>query len=102
MIIALDFDGTYTRDPAAWNTFIQNMQREGHVVYCVTMRYPAGHQQDATGKEASAVEKALGHLVDGIHYTARKAKQTFMAERGIDIHVWIDDNPNWILTDALA
>lgn len=100
MNLSLDYDGTYTRDPQAWNTFIQNMQREGHVVYCVTMRYPSGHEKDPTGREAAPVERDLGHLVDAIHFTGRKAKKDFMFQRGICIDVWIDDQPSFVLMDA--
>jgi hypothetical protein len=89
--IALDYDDTYTRDPNAWNEFIDLMHRNDHTVYCVTMRYP---------NEAQAVRDALGKRVDGIFCTGRKAKRPFMFARGIRIDVWIDDEPSWIITDA--
>lgn len=95
MFIALDFDQTFTRDPKAWTDFIHLMQREGHTVYCVTMRYPEG-------KEYQVVNQALGHLVDGLFCTGRKGKRTFMAERQINIDVWIDDMPDFIIMDAAA
>lgn len=91
MIIALDWDDTYTRDPAAWNEFIDLMQRNGHTVYCVTVRYRS---------EARCVYEALESRVDGIFCTGRKAKRPFMFERGLNVSVWVDDEPGWILTDA--
>ena len=91
MIIALDYDGTYTCDPEAWNEFIDLMQRQGHTVYCVTMRY---------ARESRPVREALESRVDGIFCTGRKAKRPFMYERGIHVSVWVDDEPGWILTDA--
>ena len=36
--IALDYDGTYSADPAMWNKFIKIAQAHGHKVTCVTMR----------------------------------------------------------------
>jgi acid phosphatase class B len=91
MNIALDYDGTYTNDPQAWNEFIDLMQRHGHSVYVVTMR---------TRAEARDVYEQLEKRVDGIFCTSRKAKRPFMFARGINISVWIDDEPGWILTDA--
>lgn len=91
MNISLDFDDTYTRDPDAWNRVIAIMRGQGHKVYCITMRNEA---------EGEPVRKALEGRVDEIYYTNRFAKQKFMFERGINIHVWIDDSPGWILKDA--
>lgn len=91
--IALDYDQTFTRDPKAWTEFIHLMQREGHTVYCVTMRY-------AEGKEYNEVQRAVGHLVDGLFCTARKGKRSFMSARQINIDVWVDDTPDFILMDA--
>lgn len=69
------------------------MQRDGHHIYCVTMR-------DADNvKEAAEVQQALGHLVDGIHFTNRKAKKSFMFDRHISIDVWIDDQPEAVYMD---
>lgn len=91
MIIALDFDQTYTVDPQAWNEFIELMQRHGHTVYCVTMRDRV---------EGEDVHYALGKRVDGIFCTNRQAKRQYMLDAGINIDVWIDDQPGWILQDA--
>jgi len=89
--LALDFDDTYTRDPEMWNEFIDLMHRNGHNVYCVTMR---------TQAEGRTVKEVLGKRVDGIFFTARKAKRPYMFALGIRIDVWVDDEPGWILQDA--
>ena len=92
MIIALDFDDTYTRDPITWDEFILLMQDNGHTVICVTMRTEAEGQQ---------VRENLGELLGGrIFFTSRQAKKPFMEKLGININVWIDDNPYWIMYDA--
>lgn len=93
MVISLDYDDTYTRDPQMWNDLIGIMQRAGHTVYCVTMRAPA---------EGRAVKESLESRVDGIFFTARQAKRDFMNTRGIQIDVWVDDNPAFILMDAAS
>lgn len=91
MNISLDFDDTYTRDPEAWNRVVAILRGAGHKVYCVTMRTP---------EEGALVRQHLEGRVDEIYYTSRFGKQKYMFDRGIDIHVWIDDSPNWILNSA--
>lgn len=90
MYISLDFDNTYTRDPATWDQFVDLMQKAGHTVYCVTMRYPT---------EGDDVLATLGKKVK-VFFTSRKNKHDFMFAQGINIDVWIDDMPYFILNDA--
>ena len=87
MILALDFDGTYTADPALWDAFIDAARLRGHEVHVVTMRH-----------ESEPVR--LGTHVDRVHYTDRKAKAAYMAARGLHVQVWIDDRPDFVLMDA--
>lgn len=91
MLIALDFDDTYTRDPWFWDKTIELAKMRGHQVIVATMRH------DYEGKE---VTDALEGKVDDILFTGRKAKYKFVAERGYMPSVWIDDNPFFILMDA--
>jgi hypothetical protein len=93
VILALDYDDTYTRDPRMWNDIIGMMQQAGHTVYCVTMRTP---------EEGRAVRESLESRVDGIFFTACRAKRDFMNARNIIVDVWMDDNPAFILMDAAA
>lgn len=81
MLIALDYDKTYTADPALWDDFIQSAQDRGHVVKIVTMRRPD--------------EAIIECLVDVV-YTSRKAKATI-----VNADIWIDDNPVWVYQDSL-
>jgi len=39
MLIVIDFDGTYTNDPALWDAFIKMAKENYHEVFCATMRY---------------------------------------------------------------
>lgn len=93
MKIALDYDSTYTEDPIFWDTFIASVRHHGHSIVCCTMRYP---------EEGDAVIEALGHQVDEIIFTGRKAKMQFLKDKGIEIGVWVDDSPHWIYQDALT
>lgn len=91
MIIGLDYDDTYTRDPSAWNDFIRLMRMRKHKVYIVTWRTPGEVVEVVHALHSWYVE------VDGIYPTSRKAKHKYMAEQGIIVDVWIDDNPSAIL-----
>jgi hypothetical protein len=93
MVIALDYDDTYTRDPEFWNMIIDLAQSRGHEVICVTMRYE---------KEGSQVIRDLHQRVDQIIFTERQAKYEFVTKMGIMPSVWIDDSPWFILMDAKA
>ena len=42
LLIALDFDGTYTADPALWHGLVRAAGRAGHRVTLVTVRAPNG------------------------------------------------------------
>ena len=39
MLIALDYDDTFTRDPEGWLNFAKLMKSRGHEIIGVTMRY---------------------------------------------------------------
>ncbi len=94
VLIALDYDGTYTADPDMWNEFISSAKMHGHEIYCVTMRI--------AGVESFDVERALSGRVDKIIYTNRKAKkQSVRMQCNRDPDIWIDDNPDWLYEDAL-
>jgi hypothetical protein len=89
VIIALDYDGTYTAAPALWDAFRKTATLAGHEVLCVTMR----HEQ-----EGADVLAALPGVA--VIFTGRKAKRPFVQSLGIDPQIWIDDNPAWIYQDA--
>jgi hypothetical protein len=94
MNIGLDYDDTYTRDPATWDKMIELFQLAGHKVYIVTWRFG---RDDAYGNEGDIVVHDLSEKADGIYFTGRQAKQKYMFSKGIRIDVWIDDNPSAIL-----
>lgn len=91
MIIGLDYDETYTRDPRFWDMVISAAKHREHTVYCVTARCAA---------EVGEVDKDLGDKVDGIFCTNRMAKEKYMFQQGYMIDVWIDDSPYFILNSG--
>jgi hypothetical protein len=82
MLIALDYDKTYTADPELWNRFVQDAQFSGHTVKIVTMRYP---------------HETISSPPCDVVYTSRAAKS-----KTIKADIWIDDSPQWIFQDALC
>lgn len=94
MLIALDYDGTYTADPELWDEFIARARSRDHQVIIATMRIK--------GFEDEIVEAQLADKVDEIIYTDRKAKKAAVRHQyGRDPDIWIDDNPDWLYEDAL-
>jgi hypothetical protein len=91
MLIALDYDGTYTADPGLWHPFITASRARGHRVFVVTMRFPS---------EGRELEQRLGRHVDRIIFTAREAKRRHVRRLGHDVDVWIDNHPEYIDGDA--
>lgn len=88
MLIALDYDKTYTADPELWDAFIKNAVFRGHKVICITMRrYP---------------EEQIKSWYMEIVYTDRKAKKKYAETNGYAVDIWIDDKPAWILEDHFA
>jgi hypothetical protein len=81
MLIALDYDKTYTADPALWDNFVQSAQNRGHTVKIVTMRRP---------------DEFIVDVPVEIVYTSRKAKAAF-----VSADIWIDDSPQWVYQDSL-
>lgn len=88
MIIALDYDNTYTKDKELWDSFIINAICKGHKIICITMRYPT--------------EIIFDMYKDiEIHYTQRRAKKKWADANGINVDIWIDDKPAWLFEDVI-
>lgn len=86
MIFALDYDGTYTREPILWKKFIADAKKLSHVVICFTMRRP---------------DEVIRDMPCEIVYTSRKAKLPFSEANGYKVDIWIDDKPAWLLEDSV-
>lgn len=84
MLIAIDYDGTWTRDPIAWRYATFALQSTGHTVVVCTGR---------------AFPPADLHTDMAVHCTAGQAKRDYLASLGLRPDVWIDDDPQSILTD---
>jgi hypothetical protein len=85
MIISVDFDATYTKDPKTFDEIIKLFQKAGHTVYCITLR-------NNTPEEANPVLNSIGKLVPVI-FCCRQYKRKVAEEQKIFVNVWIDDMP---------
>jgi hypothetical protein len=100
-IIGLDYDGTITRDSDMWHAVMLLMQSYGHEVHIVTMRHGVESTMGLAPMEQRFLEDA-----DGVHFTGnaetgdRDAKRPHMDAKGIEVHVWIDDNPKAVHMSA--
>lgn len=92
MHIGLDYDGTYTEDPATWLQVVKTMLAAGHMVTVVTMRYPSECE--------GLIDPDLLGLGVRVVPTSRMAKAPFMDQLGIKIHIWIDDHPEAVHKSA--
>lgn len=77
MKIALDHDGTYSRDKPFWDAFCELAKQHGHEVLCLTRRYE--HEPVA--------------MPVPVHYTAREYKLQYAGRRNMQIDIWIDNEP---------
>ena len=88
MLIALDYDGTYTADPGRWKEVIRLLQDAGHQFVCVTSR-------PGTPENKHLLGNAVGKLMP-IIFCNHQPKSQKCAALGYKIDVWIDDRPQTI------
>ena len=88
MNIALDFDKTYTEDPALWSVFIGIAHSRGHNILIVTSRdeHNDGINWDAVG----------GKPLVPVIWCDGRPKSVVCEEQNLSIDVWIDDLPSSI------
>lgn len=90
-VVGVDFDETISDNPPAWLKVMASLEMSGYQVVVVTWRSPTTYPED------------LQFLVDKgykIYYTSFTAKRKYMLEQGVDVSIWIDDNPWAVENDA--
>lgn len=87
MIIAIDYDNTYSADPETFNKVIKLFQDAGHTVICVTGR--------DDGVMGEPVNNSIGKLAPVI-FAGSVSKRTAARNRGYIVDVWVDDMPAMI------
>lgn len=91
--IALDYDKTFSADPAFWREFIRMSRARGHEVRIVTAR---DERFDCT-EELFKLERELR-----VHWCRGVAKRWWMEQFASDwpVSIWIDDKPEAILHNS--
>lgn len=90
MILAIDYDGTWTADPDLWAAFSRMAKARGHEIWCVTGRQPA--MMPEVFATAGAVLGADRCLAAG----GEPKAQAFERRTGKRVDIWIDDMPEMI------
>lgn len=88
LIIAIDFDDTFTADPRTWAAVIEVLRKAGHRVVCVTARKATDgniEQLKSAFPPDMLVLFAYGHQ-----------KRDYAKSLGVDVDIWIDDFPEAI------
>lgn len=89
MMIALDFDETFTADPSFWLDFIENADASGHEVCICTIREPV---LDAHPWLTELRRRGIKvYCCDGA------PKIEFMKFKNVQVDIWIDDKPKTII-----
>jgi hypothetical protein len=106
MTIALDYDGTYTRDPDLWDRFITDCSKSGHLVICVTQRTEntrPGRRRDErvprlriSDEEGTITLEPIPIICAGDQFKLDAARAA-----GYSVAIWIDDMPATISQSVL-
>jgi len=83
MLIAIDYDETYTAAPVFWDQVIKFGKTHGHDFICVTGR----NDRDVTEFIDSDIKTI---------YTDGEYKKVVCRKLGISPDIWIDDSPGFI------
>ena len=90
LTIAIDFDDTFTSDPATWSDVIEVLQHAGHRVVCVSARRDCiEHRQELMVALPNGVAVLLSYDTP---------KREFARRHGVNVDIWIDDMPEAIPT----
>lgn len=88
MVIAIDYDDTWTEDPHTWQHVVTFMRSRGHTVILVTNRPNIPRY---TREVIHAVEKFVDDIIfAGVPTPKRMATENL----GYRVDVWIDDFPS--------
>lgn len=93
MLIVMDYDDTFSKDPEAWVQVAKTLKSHGHKIIGCTMRYP---------EETIGMSTQYGEICDQVHFSSRMAKRPYLNSKDIYPDVWIDDRPDFIINSAQA
>lgn len=87
LLIAIDYDDTFTADPDLWTNFIKDVQANMHTVVCITWRHK------------DQLEECRRSLPEGVelHSAYGMSKKKYAKKYCLPIDIWIDDSPESIV-----
>ena len=88
LIIAIDFDNTFTAAPLLFSEFIKHAKALGHRCYIVTARRNTVENADIVDGQLD-----LWDCQCPVIFSNLGSKITEMARRHIKVDIWIDDDP---------
>ena len=89
MTIAIDYDNTWTRDPAFWQVVIELGRKMGHEFVMVT-----GRSDDVPW--STEVLESVRHIGLPVVFAGMMYKREAAEKKGWKPDVWIDDCPEYI------
>ena len=90
MLIALDYDNTWTKSPVLWAQIVSLFKSHGHNFICVTSRAD-------TIDNRRQLNESIGVLMP-IIYCNHTPKKKQAKQAGFKPDIWIDDRPETIPT----
>lgn len=89
-VIGVDFDDTISTNELGWLQVLALFERLGYIVYVVTYRSATEWPEDMDFLRDKGYK---------VFCTDRMSKREFMKRKGLDVDIWIDDNPYGIIYD---
>lgn len=86
--VSIDYDETFNIDPILFLKVISLFQKAGFNVICCTFRYEE-EKDDGFELLINAGVKC--------YFTGRIKKEKYLKAKGIDVDIWIDDDPSSII-----
>lgn len=93
MLLAMDFDRTFTADMEFWRLIIQLAVHRGHSVICVTGRTPT---PSGRAELVNAFGEQTLKLLKDVIFCDHSPKRQRTRELGYNVDVWIDDLPEGV------
>lgn len=93
LLMALDFDRTFTSDVEFWRFFVLMAVKRGHEVICVTGRTPT-----PTGRAEllNVFGESTLKLLKDLIFCDHSPKRQRTRELGYTVDIWIDDLPEGV------
>ena len=92
MLFGIDFDNTFSADPALFHSFLDLLTARGHKAVIVTGRSKPTGKGGLSEFLVEVVTKGRLPIV----YAGMKFKRLAATEAGYNVDIWIDDNPEFI------